>query len=257
LAVVGLGLLAAASGLLAELVKAGEQAPTFSLPTLSGKREVLRIWCGEELAKPYVNDVPHVVVLSFWETKCKPCLKEMPELAKFQEKHKNDHVKVFCINIDKKGAGVVVPFVKEKEIDLPILLDPYRRTAERYGVKAVPALFVVGPDGVVRYAAVGYKEGSSVEKKLDEVLASIRAGKAAEAAEAETIGETVEVSESDEPPSGAEERFSARDKWRAVASIECGKAPDEVAEELGVDKDLLQQWYGELKETVLDIWGGD
>jgi peroxiredoxin len=184
-----------------KLLQPGTPAPSFSLPSLDGSRVMLNVWCGQTLAKPYLNKIRHVVIVSYWATYCKPCQKEIPELMKFMEKHTADSVKIFCISIDKEGATKVKPFVVEKNYTVPVLLDPYQKTAERYGVKSLPALFVVGPDGVIRFSSLGFEEGTSLVDKLESILTSIRTGQ--EITVSAGHGEAVAVEESPAEPSSA------------------------------------------------------
>jgi cytochrome c biogenesis protein CcmG/thiol:disulfide interchange protein DsbE len=246
-------------------LEAGKEAPSFSLPSLSGNRESLSIWCGATLTKPFVNSAPQIVVLSFWATYCVPCQKEIPELTKFAEKHAADKIKFFLVNIDPEGGPKVEPFVKDKKYTLPVLLDPYRKTAERYGVRSLPALIVIGPDGIIRYSSVGFKEGVSLENKLEEVISAITQGRTVTVDKNEKPGETVAV-----PAEVPQESVSAapvasaapaavviapKQKWHAVALLETGSSPEQVASELGVTKDDVQKWYDELKKMAIETWG--
>lgn len=236
----------------ASILKPGTPAPSFSMPSLAGKRESLKIWCGKVLSKPYVNDVPHTVIVSFWATYCKPCHKEIPELEKFYKKHKNEKIKIFLISIDDKGAGIVVPFAKERGYKLPILFDPYQKTAGRYGVKSLPALFVIGPGGIIRYSSVGYKKDVSIEGVLEKVLKAIKEGKSVSLDRSAEKGETVSIREKKLDKST--QKISPRQKWHAVARIECGISAETVAAELNVSKEELRKWYNDLKKRALELW---
>lgn len=152
------------------LIVVGTPAPTFVLPSTEGKREYLRIWNGEKLMKPYINKVKHRVVLSFWSTTCLPCMKEIPELHKFAETHADDSLKVFLINLDKLSAGEVKSFMKEKGWTLPSLLDPYQNCAKRYGVSAIPTLYVLSPEGVVEHAFTGIPEEFTADEYLEKLI---------------------------------------------------------------------------------------
>ena len=66
-------------------IKEGACAPTFSLPKLDLKYVSLRDYCGDELRKPWINKIKHVVVLSFFATWCKPCIAEIPHLEKMEK----------------------------------------------------------------------------------------------------------------------------------------------------------------------------
>ena len=240
----------------ATLLKPGAVAPSFSLPTLTGERETLRIWCGEKLSKPYVNKVQHIVVISFWATYCKPCQKEIPELMQLAEKHKGRNLKIFLISIDDKGALDVRPFAKEKNYTLPILLDPFKKTSARYGVKSLPALFVIDGKGVIRYSSVGYKEEVSLVGLLDTVVLAIRQGRDVRVGAAlQGPGESVAVRQgSDDGAVTSTVSPTPREKWNAVAQIECGTPPEEISEQLGVSEGVVRQWYEELKRAALQTW---
>ncbi|MBD3347292.1 MAG: redoxin domain-containing protein [Chitinivibrionales bacterium] len=232
-----------------KLLEAGTQAPSFSLPSLGGKREVLSVWCGR-MSKPYINNKPHIVILSFWATWCKPCRKEIPELMKFAKNHAGESVKIFLINIDKEGAANAGPFVKEQKYTLPVLLDPYKRTSERYGVKSLPALFVIGPEGKIRYSSTGYDDDQSLIDKMEDVVTRIREGKEVEKETVANEGESVPVGDDE----SADTAILPRDKWNAVARKECGDDPEEIAAELGVGVEELKIWYQELKNAALSVW---
>lgn len=165
------------------LIVVGTPAPTFVLPSTEGKREYLRIWNGEKLMKPYINKVKHRVVLSFWSTNCLPCMKEIPELHKFAEKHADDSLKVFLINLDKLSAGEVKSFMKEKGWTLPSLLDPYQNCAKRYGVSAIPTLYVLSPEGVVEHAFTGIPEEFTADEYLEKLIYPENSEKKSEDAE--------------------------------------------------------------------------
>ena len=232
----------------------GNTAPSFSLPTLSGTRQTLSVWCGK-LSKPYVNKEKHVVILSFWATYCKPCQKEIPELMKFAKKHKNDKLKIFCISLDKEGASIVAPFVKKQKYSLPMLLDPYKRTALRYGVKSLPALVVIGHDGIIRYSSVGYKEDVPFQKILERAFEAAKNNKNMTVSPDEAGGESVDVKQDTDEEASSE--IPPRDKWRAVARVECGEPISDVADELGAKPDEIKKWYNDLKAKAIELWKND
>jgi cytochrome c biogenesis protein CcmG, thiol:disulfide interchange protein DsbE len=246
-----------------KLLAPGTPAPSFSLPTLSGDRMSLSIYCGETLSKPFFNKVRHTMILSFWATYCKPCQKEMPELISFADKHKTDNVVVLCVSIDKEGAAIVEPFVKEKNYTTQVLLDPYTKTAERYGVKSLPALFVIDTLGIIRYTSLGYDEKNPLEPKLESIVKAIRTGAKIKIPDA--TGSFVPIQEETmpaAPATGVETKkalpaLSAKQKWNAIARVECGEQVEKVAATIGVSAAELHQWYADLKKAALTLWGAD
>jgi|WetSurMetagenome_2_1015567.scaffolds.fasta_scaffold00027_77 peroxiredoxin len=245
-----------------KLLSAGTTAPGFSLPSITGDRVSLSTYCGETLSRPYLNKIRHTVVLSFWATYCNPCQKEIPELQAFAEKHKRDNVIVFCVSIDKEGADIVGPFVKEKGYTVQVLLDPYAKTSERYGVKALPALYVVDTMGIIRFASRGYDEKNPLGPKLEKVLSSIREG--TKISFVDEGGAAVPVEPSAGKGAAAEEgtvsrgvHLSPKQRWNAIARVECGEPIEKVAASIGVAPSELRAWYNDLKKAANTLWGAD
>jgi peroxiredoxin len=156
------------------ILKPGVKAPGFSMLTLDGSRVALNELCGDTLLNPYSNKVRNTVILSFWATYCQPCQKEIPELQKFMANHANDAIKLFCVSIDKEGKDIVDPFVKKYHYTVPVLLDRYKVTAGRYGVKHLPALFVIDAHGVIRYSSTGYDDKMKLQDKLEGQIRSLK-----------------------------------------------------------------------------------
>lgn len=141
----------------------GQTAPSFALRNLNGDWVRLNEICGEKLMYPWKNKTKFNVVLSFWATYCKPCKKELPQLEKVMEKY-NANTKIFLISIDKGGQDSVRGYIQEIGCKSPVLLDAYQKTAERYGVKSVPSLFLLDTNGVVKFCMVGYKDDSMITR---------------------------------------------------------------------------------------------
>jgi cytochrome c biogenesis protein CcmG, thiol:disulfide interchange protein DsbE len=257
-----------------KLLAPGTPAPSFSLPTLSGDRMSLSIYCGETLSKPFFNKTRHTMILSFWATYCKPCQKEIPELISFADKHKTDNIVVLCVSIDKEGATVVEPFVKEKNYTVQVLLDPYTKTAERYGVKSLPALFVIDTMGVIRYSSLGYDEKSPLSPKLESIVKAIKEGtkikipdatgsfvpiqeEPAPTAAAMVAAPTAASAKTEGEPKKPSATPGAKQKWNAIARVECGEQIDKVAASIGATPAELHQWYADLKKAELSVWGAD
>lgn len=112
-----------------------------------------------------------VVLMSFWATWCKPCLKELHEVPdKILKRFEGQKFTMIAVakgeprvTVEKKMAELAAAGVV-----FPVGLDPYEKISRLLGDDRIPQLVVIGPDGVVRYHEVGY-----TPERLDEVAALI------------------------------------------------------------------------------------
>ncbi|HEX2958631.1 MAG TPA: TlpA disulfide reductase family protein [Chitinispirillaceae bacterium] len=238
------------------LLQPGVKAPTFSLPALDGERVSLRTYCGDTLNKPHINPFRHIVILSFWATYCEPCKKEIPELIQCAQKYTNDSIKIFCISIDKEGAAKVGPVVNERKYTLPVLLDPYCKTAERYGVSSLPALFVIDPMGNICYSSAGYNENESVTRKIDSLISQIRQSDKIHETTTNNSTDSVMpiVPEQDTGKNVAQKWICPKERWDAVIKVECGVPVATIADSLGVPQGEIRKWFTDLKQAATSLW---
>jgi len=81
-----------------------------------------------------------VVLVNFWATWCPPCRKEMPDLDTLLNRFKDQGFIVLAISDEE--AAKVSPFIAERKIGYPILLDPGRKITESFKVEGIPKSFV-------------------------------------------------------------------------------------------------------------------
>ena len=86
-----------------------------------------------------------VVLVNFWATWCPPCRKEMPDLETLFNKFKDQGLVVLAISDEE--AVKVTPFVAERKISYPILLDPGRKVNEIFQMEGIPKSFVYDRSG--------------------------------------------------------------------------------------------------------------
>jgi len=105
----------------------------FTLQDLTGKA-----WTFGELRG-------RVVLVNFWATWCPPCRKEMPDLETLYERFGPKGLVVLAISDEE--AAKVEPFVRERGVKFPVLLDPGRKVNERLIVEGIPKSFVYDRGG--------------------------------------------------------------------------------------------------------------
>src|ERR1700674_2458732 len=107
--------------------------PEFVLKDLSGKS-----WTFSELRGK-------VVLVNFWATWCPPCRKEMPDLETLYGRFGSKGLVV--LGISDEEAAKVEPFIRERKVSFPVLLDPGRKVNEMFVVEGIPKSFVYDRDG--------------------------------------------------------------------------------------------------------------
>jgi len=95
-----------------------------------------------------------VVLVNFWATWCEPCREEMPALQVLQAKLGKERLIVLAVNYGESPEKVQ-QFAYQTPVDFPLLLDRHMEAAKAWGVRMLPASFVLGQDGDIRYSAMG------------------------------------------------------------------------------------------------------
>ncbi len=140
---------------------AGQAAPDFTLTTLSGEKLSLADLRGK------------VVLLDFWATWCGPCLGEIPTLRQVYEAFgERDDFAMISVSLDE-DAGKLAAFVKAKKMDWRHAVGHAggaTAAADAYQVSAIPAVFLIGPDGTV---VAGDLHGPQLENAIESALQSV------------------------------------------------------------------------------------
>ena len=177
-------------------LEVGDEAPTWALMYAPGKFEFLRNWSevkidpktGKEKKLRLNVSQPdrHAVVMSFFATWCKPCMKELPILEEVYQQYKDERVKFFLIDITEatrsnpgtvygmsyKDVPVAGPFLKKKGVTMQILFDNRGTAMKRYNAQTLPRLFMVDGYRNVTFKKRGFPDGEGAEEKFKKDISS-------------------------------------------------------------------------------------
>jgi len=119
-----------------------KQASDFTVSLLGGETLKLRAQRG----KP--------VLVNFWATWCGPCREEMPAMERLYLKHRARGFVLLAVSVDS-DATLVKPFLDKLKLTFPVTLDTKMDLANVYGVRALPASFLIDRNGYLTALALG------------------------------------------------------------------------------------------------------
>jgi peroxiredoxin len=163
LALVALGCSSAAPSATSPGTTSAARPPDFELPRLDGGTERLSDHFGKD-----------VVLIDFWATFCKPCLRAMPDLDALYRARRERGFVVLGVSIDGPGSTADVRAeVSRLGVSFPILLDQESRAVALYNPRAsAPFSVLIARDGRVLAQREGYTSGAhaSIERDIDAAL---------------------------------------------------------------------------------------
>jgi peroxiredoxin len=125
-----------------------------------------------------------VVVLDFWATNCAPCVKWVPQLAKFYDRYRDRGLEIVGLTSDEKSdQKIVEDFIKKWGLNYTVA---YGNTwvsraflkgfEDETGAPPIPQLFVISRDGRVVGHHIGFnsengeKDVETIEKIIVQEL---------------------------------------------------------------------------------------
>lgn len=135
---------------------AADPAPEFSLRDLSGEIVTLSSFRGHS-----------VVIIDFWATWCGPCKATLPAMHALRAKYRNQGVEVLNVNIQESNDQVS-GYLAREGLDLRVPMDVQGLIARSFGVRAIPALFVIDKRGGIAHKVVGAQPG--LEQQLEDLI---------------------------------------------------------------------------------------
>lgn len=140
-----------------KLTAIGQPAPEFTENDVNGKPVSLASFKGK------------YVLVDFWASWCGPCRQENPNVVKAYNQYKNKNFTILSVSLDEDSAKWKDAIAQDKLAwnHVSDLKGWKNGAAKEYGVQAIPANFLLDPDGKIIAKNL---RGDDLDKKLAEVL---------------------------------------------------------------------------------------
>lgn len=111
------------------------------------------------------------VIISFFATWCKPCMRELSAIAEvYDEWQEETGVELVAISIDEAQTSQrVKPLVDANGWPYRVLLDPNGELKRSLGIQLIPFVMILDETGQIVYKHNGYNDGAENEL-LDKLL---------------------------------------------------------------------------------------
>ena len=107
-----------------------------------------------------------ITVINFWATWCPPCVQEIPSLNRLKSKMKGLPFELISINYAEEKK-TILDFMKEVNVEFPVLLDKDGGFAKKWNVITYPSTFIIDKEGKIRYgvnAAIEWDDPEFIRK---------------------------------------------------------------------------------------------
>jgi peroxiredoxin len=138
----------------------GRPAPTVPLKLVDGSA-----W---DLAK---HRGKHHVVLFFFATWATPSTQDMPDVLAFVERYEDRGVVFYAVAVGEPPQ-TVRKFVESRKYRHPVVTDPDQSAATAYRVTSLPVTVLIGKDGTVQSAHVGFStdDRASIRQDMEQLV---------------------------------------------------------------------------------------
>jgi thiol-disulfide isomerase/thioredoxin len=100
-------------------------------------------------------------VVYFWASWCGVC-KAMQDTVRSL----SADMPMVTLALQSGDAAEVRAYMDKENFRVPVVLDEDGAIGKRYGIRGVPAVFILGPDGAIRFATVGYTSELGLRLRL-------------------------------------------------------------------------------------------
>lgn len=130
---------------------------------------------GETINTSTLSNDGKPMIISFFATWCKPCLRELGAINEvYADWQEETGVKLIAVSIDQgQNANKVKPLVDGNDWEYEVLLDPNSDFKRAMEVQSVPSIFIIDGKGEIVYRHNGYITGGE-EELIEKIRALVK-----------------------------------------------------------------------------------
>ncbi len=129
---------------------------------------------GKNFSTEQISNDGKPIIISFWATWCKPCVKELSAISEvYEDWQEETGVKLVAVSIDNtRTMKKVAPFINSESWDYEVLLDPNSDFKRAMNVVNVPHVFLLDGKGNIVHQHTSYADGDEEElyEKVKELV---------------------------------------------------------------------------------------
>lgn len=134
-------------------------APDVTFTTITGKKISMNSLKGK------------VVLVSFWATDCRVCVKEMSELINIYKAFQPKGFEVIAVSMPYDPPAQLMNYVTQKALPFPVMHDSFAEISQKFGgIKATPTAFIFDKQGKRLQYTVGALDFNKLTKLLNKEL---------------------------------------------------------------------------------------
>jgi len=114
-------------------------------------------------------------LIAYWSLFCHSCIDEMPVLQRELNKVKFSNLKSYFVSLDSvRMKKALINFLARRRLNTTVLMEEIASntyvTADKWGVTTTPSLFIVSPNGIIRYSHEGPADMDAMLSKLEQLM---------------------------------------------------------------------------------------
>ncbi len=127
----------------------------------SGQAPELQGWSAEGKGISLAAHKGEPVLVYFWAEWCPICKAVHGSVESISKDHT-----VISVAMQSGDSAAIRDYQRRQELSFPAIPDPYGEISSQWGVKGVPAAFIIGANGDIRHSAMGFSTEAGLRARL-------------------------------------------------------------------------------------------